>query len=729
MASAGMRAGEVLPFPTLDDAISSKADVWAQYAVESTNGPTYDFLASLLPPLRYVNADFREYPIVLSAPRAAVKARLTSNGSAVNARGGPRSWNDPGPAVTFRVGPDELRFGEIGERVSEPRYIRGYLPAVQIKYQHSETIYEEEAFAAVNPPLAAGGVVFVRFSVANGGSGPVAAQLDAEPKPLRGSLLDESGQTIVWYDNSWRLSRQRLVANLSSNIPAVMAIATRPIERRNAPLTLADYDDQKRKCIAAWDALVQSGMVIETSEPVITNAWRSMLVGSLSIISSNRLNLSAGNQFERIVDAEGFDAAEALLLWGQIALVRDCIPPLLGVTRKGLEFEHAGRALQLLTRFFQVTRDTDLLKAQLPQLNKELQLLLGSRTNSGLLPRQQYAAEVPAPVVSLPANAHAWRGLRDFSRVLPALGQNDQAKQAADASVALRAAIVAALEKSEKTDVEPPFIPIALSGEDEPYDAITATRMGSFWNAGMNQVLGTGVFPMRSERESTILNYMERHGGVCMGMLRMRLPSAFWNSPNGLNLSGSGNRISALLARDEVEKALVGFYGTLAQGFTRDTFISGEMASMTPLDARGRQFHCPPNIAANASWLRILRELLVQDLDTDDDGEPETLRLLFATPRSWLEDQKVLRVSRASTAFGPISVSVRSDLEQGEVHVSIEMPPRLPQKTQLRLRLPTGWRTVVGQAGERTLRVDETGTTELVGMLGKVDIRFVVERQ
>src|SRR5258708_6260534 len=95
LASAGTRAGEVLPFPTLDDAISSKADIWAQYAVESTNGPTYEFLASLLPPLRYVNADFREYPIVLSAPRAAVKARFTSNGSAVYVHGGRRRWSVP----------------------------------------------------------------------------------------------------------------------------------------------------------------------------------------------------------------------------------------------------------------------------------------------------------------------------------------------------------------------------------------------------------------------------------------------------------------------------------------------------------------------------------------------------------------------------------------------------------------------------------------------------------
>src|SRR5437867_3158179 len=97
---------------TLQEVINSKADLWGEAALKLTNGPNYEFFAGLLPPLRYVNADFRDYPIVLSAPRGSVKARIISNGSAINARGGARSWSAVGLPVTFRVGPDELRFGE-----------------------------------------------------------------------------------------------------------------------------------------------------------------------------------------------------------------------------------------------------------------------------------------------------------------------------------------------------------------------------------------------------------------------------------------------------------------------------------------------------------------------------------------------------------------------------------------------------------------------------------------
>ena len=114
--------------PTLDQAIASKDDLWGDAAMRQTNGASYDFFEPLLPPLRYINADFHYYPIVLSAPNASLKARLISNGSGVNLSGGARSWREIGTPVIFRVGQDELRFGEIPTRLEHPTLAQGYLP-------------------------------------------------------------------------------------------------------------------------------------------------------------------------------------------------------------------------------------------------------------------------------------------------------------------------------------------------------------------------------------------------------------------------------------------------------------------------------------------------------------------------------------------------------------------------------------------------------------------------
>src|SRR5262245_60389010 len=85
--------------PPLAEVVAAKRDVWGELAMRQPNGASYEFFEPLLPPPRYVNADFRYYPLVLSAPGAAVKARLVSNGSGVNLRGGARSWKDVGTPV------------------------------------------------------------------------------------------------------------------------------------------------------------------------------------------------------------------------------------------------------------------------------------------------------------------------------------------------------------------------------------------------------------------------------------------------------------------------------------------------------------------------------------------------------------------------------------------------------------------------------------------------------
>src|SRR5690349_13190191 len=66
--------------PTLDEVFASGKDLWGEEAMKQPNGASYEFFEPLLPPPRYVHADFRYYPLVLSAPAAKVKARLISNG-------------------------------------------------------------------------------------------------------------------------------------------------------------------------------------------------------------------------------------------------------------------------------------------------------------------------------------------------------------------------------------------------------------------------------------------------------------------------------------------------------------------------------------------------------------------------------------------------------------------------------------------------------------------------
>src|SRR5437870_8748755 len=182
--------------PSFAEVVASGPDVWGELAMQQPNGASYEFFEPILPPPRYVHADFRYYPLVLSAPGAKTKARLISNGSGVNLRGGSRSWKDVGTPVVFRVGPDEFRFGDLRDRVSLAELAEGWLPIYAITYRHpfpaapesmtpidqqpikrEAEVYRLEAFVSTEPALAENAVVFVRFSLDAGTQGLASVQL------------------------------------------------------------------------------------------------------------------------------------------------------------------------------------------------------------------------------------------------------------------------------------------------------------------------------------------------------------------------------------------------------------------------------------------------------------------------------------------------------------------------------------------------------------------------
>lgn len=756
--AASMMAGEALP--TLEQVLAAKRDLWGEAAMRQTNGASYEFFENLLPPPRYVNADFRHYPIVLGAPNSKVKARLISDGSGVNLRGGARSWNDVGTPVTFRVGPDEFRFGSVADRLSEPTLAEGYLPIAEIRYLHASPmqaegmvpidqkpmvrapeIYRLEAFASTDAKFADNAVVFVKFTLAEGANGFVTAQVDSKSslKFADGRLTDEAGQVLVLADKSWRWERQRLHARLNPKNAATLAIPTRPLVPTNVTvaadvspwLTPSLYTQHRETCVTTWKAILAQGMNIETPEPYVNNAWRHLICQNFQLINGDRIHYSAGNQYDRLYAAEGSDAALAMMLWGYASDMRRLMIPLFDFLRKGLEFHQASFKLNNLCQYYWQTRDAAAVKDLRSRWEKEADRLVDNRTGEhGLFPREQYCGDIHTPVQSINVNAKAWRALRDLSAVLAAVEHDSDAAKYAGTAAAFRKTVLAAIEKSARHETTPPFVPVALYDNEPIHDPICEVRIGSYWNIIIGYTISSGIFPVGSAHETWIPRYLEQHGGLCMGMLRSGgSHHNFWTGRDRVNpLYGTRYTLDTL-RRDDPERALVSLYGMLAQGFTRNTFVCGEGCSLPPVDERGRIFYCPPNSAANAHFLSMLRYALVQDWDLNDDGRPETLRLLFATPRRWLNDCQTIKVERAPTAFGEVSVKVQSHLNRGEVIAEVDAPPRQsPEKTLLRIRLPEGWQITEARAGTQPLQTDPQGTLDISALKGKFTLTFRVVR-
>jgi hypothetical protein len=797
--------------PTLEEALAAQTDVWGDAAVAQPGGPSYEFFADLLPPLRYPDANFWHYPIALSAPQGTVKARLVSNGSTINALGRTRKWvSEVGTPVTFRVGQDMEVFGADLSKLKGPTYERGYLPIVHNEYEHAGATITQEVFASVDPELSKdNAVVFVRMGVK--GTGREKQKLEVW---FDGQFeIDQKGNVRTWDDkkliagsyeaDKWDFAPARSVLStfLAPGESVVLAIYTKDVEKPLvATMTPAIYESQRAAVEKRWDGLLADGLQIQVPEPVVNNAWRSMLIGNYMLINNDRMFYSAGNQYQGLYIGEGGDSTRCLALYGHAATARQVMPPLFRFTRKNLEYHQAGFKLQMLAHYYFLTRDAEFVRQMRPLWEKELNVILSGREQaSGLFPPEKYAGDLPQKVPSLNSNSNAWRALRDLSIVLedmskhPATGpvtdfatrvddaamatpvaprpstapatkattgplepelahlaardasdgaptgaaalrvyptefsktsEHELAQRLASTATEYRKVILTALDKAIDHSKSPPYYPLDLSGNEKPYDPITATSPGSYWNIMIQYSLGSGVFPYNSKHADDLLGYLRTHGGVMMGMNRSNLNRPHWNvmGAAGVNQLYGLRRCIADIERDDIDRALVNFYGTLAQGFTRDTFLGGEGECMVPLDQWGRMVTLPPNSAANSNWLWQLRYMLVQDFDLNDDGPQDTLRLLFATPRKWLANGKTISVEHAPTAFGEVSVTAHSDLSAGQVIADVDLPQTPPAKVLLRLRLPEGNRIVSASSAGGAVKLIDADTLDLTGLQGKVHI-------
>ncbi len=756
--------------PSIEQAQDADTDLWGEAALKQPGGPSYEFFAKLIPPLRYVDANFLQYPIVLSAPSNPTKSRLISNGSCVNALARQPSWHgEIGTPVTFYVGDSREMFGSNLARLDGPKYADGYLPIVQLSYQAAGATYGEEAFASTDPALADNGAVLVRLTltVASGrkykskpahdkdpaATAPVAGVEGAENLRLIAKDFDEKIEASIEGSESYKLQdnrlitadgkvvamiyprwitnpgRNALVAPLKTGESAYILIFAKPADASAIQFKLdpQSYDAQRQACAKTWNDLLNQGTVIETPEAVVNNAWRATVIGNYMLLSGDEMRYSAGNQYAKLYIGEGGDTIRAMSLFGHTADAKRMMPPQFAYTRKGLEFHQAAFKLQMLANYYALTHDADFVRSIRSSWQKEIDVIVkGRQTDNGMFPREKYCGDIDTRVFSLNSNSNCWRALRDMSIMLADLGETEPAQKLASIASDYRKIILAAIDKATQRDVDPPFVPIALSGEEHPHDPIWGTTIGSYWNLMIEYVLGSGVFTPDSQSATDILHYLQAKSGLCMGMLRARAtPGNFWTTGGRINDLYGTRYVLTLLRRDEADRALVSFYGKLAQGMTRDTFIGCEGSGMNPVDEFGRQMYLPPNSAGNANFLQQLRYLLVQDWDMDDDGRPETLRLCFATPRAWLADSKTIKVNKAPTAFGEVSFTIESHIGQGEVSATVELPSRHFDRALLRFRLPDGKKIASAMIDDQPAKLVDGETVELAGN-GTVKIRAKV---
>jgi len=115
-------------------------------------------------------------------------------------------------------------------------------------------------------------------------------------------------------------------------------------------------------------------------------------------------------------------------------------------------------------------------------------------------------------------------------------------------------------------------------------------------------------------------------------------------------------------------------------GRLADGVIAGRAAAYTFCEHP--QGGTPDKTHGEAVFLEYLRNTLVMEIGN-------ALWLARATPRVWLERGKRIAVKNAPTYWGTVAYEIISDVDNGKINATIEMPSRkAPKEVVLRFRHP-----------------------------------------
>ncbi|QEG37785.1 hypothetical protein [Bythopirellula goksoeyrii] len=313
----------------------------------------------------------------------------------------------------------------------------------------------------------------------------------------------------------------------------------------------------------------------------------------------------------------------------------------------------------------------------------------------GLLPPHIYGGDIRDPATSLYATAICWKGIVETADVLDHLGGEsyhevaDKLRQEAEA---LRNRIDEVMREVALEDGEDVFLPLALDlpsldGKHEgPYEALTDTRLGNYWNLfapSLLQLQLCAADPMAfPDRE--VYEYMQHHGGLWAGLPRFY---------HGLDVAYAGGTIGYLLNASALDfrfrpQALASLEAFFLHAASRNGYTIPEVASLFPdrLDdaayellvrespwsfgmyeaqryLEGHISFTEPLGAGAGQALWLIRDALVTETRTDGGIPDGGLVLLPTVPSAWFEQGKHIKLNKFPTAYGLLSARIESQIE------------------------------------------------------------------
>src|SRR5215831_2438501 len=364
------------------------------------------------------------------------------------------------------------------------------------------------------------------------------------------------------------------------------------------------------------------------------------------------------------------------------------------INMRGPETAQFGLTLALLARYFNYTRDAELILKHRAKIAATADLLAELHDSSLRLPADDPGhglihgwSESDACLANDPKvwwqpyfanSAFAARGFKDLARAWANVGRqhmNEQASEWLRRSRMLQAATVDSIERNIKHDLKPPYVGPLPGAKLKFREALAQERPSpQQWpHRPYTELLQADILP--ANLASLVIDCMRSYGATTIGVVA----NVSVARPGSRAILGfiSYGYAQMLLRLDRIEEFLLFLYAHRYHDHTRGSWTAGEVAGING----GTATFCIP---AQQTIPLLVRWMLVLE-DSDED------RLYFGKglPRDWVASGKEIKIDQAPTRWGRVNFSLLTSRDANRVVAKVELArPGAPKELHVKLRLP-----------------------------------------
>lgn len=637
-------------------------DTVGEQELAKDQDPDFESVARHFPPMQHPRevTGVKDHPYDIGI---AEDATLQLNDSAT----------DRGATIAyFQIGEDKYRFGS-GKTPCRKRLLNGWMPIVVATDEHDGLPLEQTIFGwtqdmSADAPLFG----YVRLKVAN----PTAAAREVALK------LVVASATIKAQPLDWQI---KIPASGETTIEAKVPYPQG--EMIMAKVSAQEFDKELNTTTAYWEKLIAQGSRFDLPEQRVQDAYRAWL-------AYNFLNVDKRDGVYHVCDGAGFyeqvygysDAlyCRVLDMMGYPEQARMYMDSLLTfVQPDGLLCVNYGSAdigttLRVLSHHYRLHGDEQWIRKHVPTMLRMCDWVTRHRKESmfhmhgkravvhGLVRYRPYC-DLELPVFDYNNNGILCMGMKDAAALFGQLGMKAEAERIAKESDAYYLDVHNSMEAAIITKGGMSMLPVIPDTQYLLKE--TNYTANGYYGLIASCMLETGILPYDHPRTDLVVNMMRERGGLVAGVCQ------FFDMADHAYAYGYW---MTCLQRDEVKRVILGLYGSMAFGMTRETYSAVECTRIRS----GDNYWTLPHTYSNTQQLQLLRNMLVLESDKD-------LHIGYAIPRPWLVDGRNVVIKELPTYFGEMSVNIQSQVTSGKILVQLDPPKRgVPGAIKIRLRHP-----------------------------------------